>query len=309
VTDGRVLRAAARRLGRRPRLATAVLRLPRVLLPRLRATAYRSFSWPLAKGLGTEAVVSVAGGSRMLVRTDDAIGRVLAISGLWEPNVTAAFRQRLAPGDVCVDVGAHVGYFSLLASKLVGDTGHVYAFEPSPSNYQGLRGNLERNGVTNVTAFPFAAGERARRAALHEGPGTNSGRATLRPVRPDLTAIEEPGLPVEVRPVASCIPGDDQKRVRVIKVDVEGSELEALQGLIPIFELGERLALFVEFNPGWIDDADAIRRLDHLRRAYGFTLQRLSAGYLLETLFPGRVEAPIEIAEVPHHECDLLLTR
>jgi FkbM family methyltransferase len=245
----------------------------------------------------------------MLVRTDDTIGRVLAISGVWEPNGTAAFRRRLAPGDVCVDVGAHVGYFTLLASKLVGDTGHVYAFEPSPSNYNGLRRNLQRNGVTNVTAFPLAAGKGVAQALLHEGPGTNSGRATLRPVRPDLSAIEEPGVTVEVRPVPSCIPEDDLKRIRVIKVDVEASELEVLEGLVPIFELGERLTLFVEFNPAWIDDPDAIRRLDDLRRVYGFTLQRLSAGYLLETLFPPRVEAPVEIAAVPYYECDLLLTR
>jgi FkbM family methyltransferase len=269
-----------------------------MLPPGLRSSAYRSFSWPLAKRLGMEAVVSVAGGSRMLVRTDDAIGRVLAISGVWEPNVTAAFRRRLALDDVCVDVGAHVGYFTLLASKLVGDTGHVYAFEPSPSNYEGLRRNLERNAVTNVTAFPLAAGGRAGQAVLHEGPGTNSGRATLRPVRPDLSAIEEPGVAVDVQPVASCIPEEDLRRIRVIKVDVEGSELEALQGLVPIFELGERLALFIEFNPGWTDDTDAVRRLDDLRHAYGFTLQRLSAGYLLETLFPPRVEAPVEIAVV-----------
>src|SRR5438132_14311598 len=172
-----VLAAAAQRLGRRPRLATAVLRLPGMLPRHVRAQLYRSFSWPLAKRLLAEPVVSVAGGSRMRVRTVDSIGRVLAISGVWEPNVTAAFRDRLATKDVCVDVGAHLGYFTLLASKLVGPDGHVYAFEPSPSNYDALCANIALNGVTNVSAFQLAVGETAREARLYEGPGTNTGRA------------------------------------------------------------------------------------------------------------------------------------
>jgi FkbM family methyltransferase len=254
-------------------------------------------------------VVSVTGGGKMLVRTDDAIGRVLAISSVWEPSVTAAFWRLLSPGDVCLDVGAHLGYFTLLASRLVGDEGHVYAFEPSPRNYEGLKANLARNGVANVTAFGIAAGASAAHAVLHEGPGTNSGRATLRPVRPNLSPIEEPGVMVEIRPISACIPKHHHGRIRVIKIDVEGTELEVLRGLTPIFDLGERLAVLVEFNPRWSADPNAIGRLDELRRTYGFNLQRLSAGYLLETLFPSKLEAPVELAKAPSHECDLLLTR
>src|SRR5438105_13181952 len=138
----RLVGAAAVRLGRRPGLAATVLRLPRVLPGRQRAALYRSFSWPLAKRLKSEPVVSVVGGSRMRVRTEDSIGRVLAISGIWEPNVTAAFRQYVSRGDVCVDIGAHIGYFTLLASKPVGPAGHVYPFEPSPSNYAAFPVNL-----------------------------------------------------------------------------------------------------------------------------------------------------------------------
>src|SRR5207302_2723035 len=121
MTRARLFAALGRRLGAHPRLARTVLRLPQ-LVPQSRLRAYlrRSFAWPLAKRLQTELDVRVAGGNIMRVRTDDAIGRALAVSGTWEPNVTKVFTQHLSPGDVCLDVGAHIGYYTLLASRLVG---------------------------------------------------------------------------------------------------------------------------------------------------------------------------------------------
>jgi FkbM family methyltransferase len=309
VKAGRIVAGGWRLVGRHPRLATTLLRAPRPLPAGVRAALYRSYSWPLAKRLGAEGVVSVAGGSKLRVSTSDQIGRVLAISGVWEPNVSRAFARALRPGDVCVDIGAHIGYFTLLASRLVGAAGHVYAFEPSPVNYEALRANLSRNAATNVTARRVAIGETPDRALLHEAPGTNSGRATLRDVRPNQEPIAAPGVMVDVLPAADVIPEDHLRRIRVIKVDVEGYEVEVLRGLVPVFDLGEPLAVFVEFNPDWSDDEDAIRYLDELRHAHGFALERLGAGYDLETLFPARAAEPVEIAEVPPHECDLLLTR
>jgi FkbM family methyltransferase len=108
----------------------------------------------------------------MRVRTDDMIGRVLAISGVWEPNVTAVFSGALAPGVVCLDIGAHIGYHTLLASKLVGSRGHVYAFEPSPESYRRLRANVDLNGLRNVTTAQLAVGEEERRAVLYMGAHT-----------------------------------------------------------------------------------------------------------------------------------------
>src|SRR4029450_8092682 len=93
----------------------------------------------------------VDGGSRMIVNTDDLIGRVLAIAGVWEPNVTAAFRRTLAPGDVCLDIGAHIGYYTLLAARLVGPEGHVHAFEPAPASFRRLRANRQLNRLHNGT--------------------------------------------------------------------------------------------------------------------------------------------------------------
>src|SRR5438874_8064794 len=100
MTPARLLAAAAQRLGTHPRVAWRVLRLPRIVPEsRLRARLYRSFSWPLAKRLHADLHVRVLGGSTMRVRTDDAVGRALAVSGTWEPNVTSIFIRNLSPGD------------------------------------------------------------------------------------------------------------------------------------------------------------------------------------------------------------------
>lgn len=285
------------------------MRLPS-LLPNssLRSRLYRSLSWPLATGLGAESEVSIVGGSRMRVRTDDLIGRVLAISGVWEPNVTAAFKRALATGDVCLDLGAHIGYYSVLAAKLVGPRGHVYAFEPAPRIHRALRINVELNGLENVTAVEVAVGEDEGRAVLYEGPESNSGMATLSPA----LAAKSPSPPrtvtVAVSPVTSVVPEDQLARVRVVKVDVEWQEIEVLRSLQPLFDLGLPLSIFVEWTPRRAAP-EAADELRSLCAAQGFEVFRLRSGYSLERLFPDRIDEPVLVDDVPQEQSDLLLRR
>jgi FkbM family methyltransferase len=242
----------------------------------------------------------------MLVRTDDSIGRVLAISGVWEPNLTAPFVRLLSPGDVCVDIGAHIGYYTLLASRLVGRDGHVYAFEPSPVNYRSLSANLARNGVANVTALQAAVGATSTRADLYEGPGTNTGGATLSPVLGGRRG-NQPIVDVEVRPVADSIPEAEWPRIRVVKIDVEGYEVEVLRGLDPVFARTGSLTVFLELNPKWIPEIP--QDVDAFCRDQGFTVHRLRTGYSLDALFPGELSEPEEVGSIPAEHCDLVLTR
>jgi FkbM family methyltransferase len=305
-----VVAAAGRRLVRRPRLAVRLLRFP-ALVPFcwVRALLYRCLSWPLALRLHLDTEVTVADGSRMLVRTDDLVGRVLAISGVWEPTVTAAFTRALAPGDVCLDIGAHIGYYTLLAARLVGPEGHVYAFEPSPANYRSLRANLERNGLRNVTTAELAVGDQERRAVLYEGPQHNTGLTTLSPVLAAKSETPPRETIVDVAPVTSVVPPEDLARVRVIKIDVEWHEIEVLRSLAPVFELGHRLSVLVEFTPHR-DAPDAASRLEAVCAAHGFTMYRLLSGYSLERLFPGRLAEPTPVEALPEKKkCDLLLLR
>jgi FkbM family methyltransferase len=302
-----VVSAVAGRVVQRPGLATRIMRLPAFLPPGLRLPLYRSISWPLAIKYGAEAQVPVVGGSRMVVRTDDMIGRVLALSGKWEPNVTAALQNALAPGDVFLDIGAHIGYYAVVAAQLVGPRGHVYAFEPSPSSYGLLRRNIELNRLSNVTAFGVAVGATTGRGTLYEGPRQNSGLATLNPVfAAKREAPKE--VAVDIRPVTSLVPQAELERVRAVKIDVEWQELEVLQSLESLLELKLPLAVFLEWTPRRADPHVGEALLEFCT-AHGFELNGVRSGYSFEKLFPTRIERPELITSLPDTQADLLLRR
>ena len=241
----------------------------------------------------------------MLVRTDDSVGRVLAISGVWEPNVTAAFNRLLSPGDVCVDVGGHIGYYTLLASRLVG---LVATFCIRALACELPRALVQPRAQPRCERDRASGGRRrnrnARRAA--RGPGTNTGGATLSPL---LAARRggQPAVEVEVRPLADNIPEADWARIRVVKVDVEGYEVDVLEGLVPILERATRLAVFVELSPKWLPEIPGY--VEGFCRRQGFNAKRLRTGYTLDALFPSELSEPEEVDAIPTEHCDLLLTR
>ncbi len=294
---------------RRSRLLTRLLRAPAVVSNEaIRGRLYRSVSWPVALRLRSETEVPVVGGNRMLVRTDDLLGRVLAVSGVHEPNVTAAFTAALRPGDVCLDVGAHAGYYTLLAAKRVGPAGHVYAFEPSPSSYQRLLQNVQLNGFGNVTAFDLAVGECESTGVLYEPTGENSGLATLSPELAAKGGVPPLEVSVRVVPATAVVPERDLSRIRVIKVDVEWHELEVLRSLRPVFDLGGPLSVFVEWNPRR-SAPDAPDELRAFCTTHGFAMHGLGSGHSLERVFPGHVDAAVPLDDVPAQQTDLLLVR
>ena len=300
------------RLRSRPRLAERAVALPRLVPSRsARSTLYRTFSWPLIDHLRQPLEISSLGG-KLVVDTGDVVGRVLTASGVWEPHVTDAFRARLAPGDVCIDVGAHVGYYTLLASKLVGPSGHVYSFEPSPGVYRTLEQNLERNDVTNVTALDVAAGAGGGAGVLYELAEGISGNSSLSPRLLESphagTAHEYAPVEVEICAIETRVPGDQFDRVRMIKVDVEGYEVEALRGVERILAAGAPVAVIVELSPEWSIEEPA-SFIEGLCRRHRLTPYRLVNEYSLDGYFPARIVPPAPLDAIPSERCDLLLAR
>jgi FkbM family methyltransferase len=251
----RLLPGLGVRLGAHPRLAAGVfVTLRRLPGKRLRAAAYRHISLPLVQRMEAELEVPVTG-FRMLADPPSVMGRSLATSGVWEWYVTAAFARLLSPGDVFVDVGANVGYYTKLASRLVGPTGHVYALEPASDSLERLRRNLELDVVSNVTTLNVAAGADEKQVTLFGPASGHDGTSSFLELQ-HITSEPSVTTEVPVRPLHSLLEPAEFDRVKLVKIDVEGYEVEVLQGLEPAFE-GRRPTLLVEIHATFAPDAPA----------------------------------------------------
>jgi FkbM family methyltransferase len=249
----RFIPAFGARLSDHPRLAaTTLMVLRNVPGRRLRGAAYRHVARPLVSRLRVELDVPVAGGSRMRVATSEVTGRMLATSGIWEPHVTAVFRERLRSGDVCLDIGANVGYFTLLAARLVGPNGHVHAFEPEPSNAEQLAANVQSNQLANVTIHRVAVGVDAGTATLHQTRPASNPKAWTLVGRPDEQTAREGGAApklVTTATLVGVVRAADRDRIRLVKIDVDGAEVEVLASLGELFAAGACPDVVVELHP------------------------------------------------------------
>lgn len=135
----------------------------------------RRVAWDRVKHWRRTGVVGTAFGARMHCDTRDFIQRFVYFFGVWEPNLTAWLPRRLAAGDVFVDVGANVGYYSLLAARVVGTAGRVVAIEAAPEIHAALERNLALNASANVRTVCAAASDAVGELALLPGGEHNVG--------------------------------------------------------------------------------------------------------------------------------------
>jgi len=223
-------------------------------------------------------------------RSDIAIGRTV-LAGRYEPEVAAVFRQVLLPGMAVIDIGANIGFFSMLAAALVGGGGAVLAVEPNPDNARLLEASRRLNGFDHVVTAAVAAAPSAGLLLLHT---THSNGTTSRPgadPRELFAARAVPGLPVDALVAASWPAG---RQTGLIKVDVEGAEYLALLGASGV--LGRDRPLIVsEFSPTAMPGISGIDGPEYLRWLFG-------QGYCVSVIQPDGplLEAGQEVQAVMH---------
>jgi FkbM family methyltransferase len=206
--------------------------------------------------------------------------------GEWEPDLTAWVRETLRNGDGFIDVGANVGYFTLLAASTVGPAGRVVAVEPAPGLYRQLVTNVRRNRFGNVRCVEAAASDADTEIELFAGTESHEGLATM---------VEELGagtVRVRVRGArtSSIITPDEMRQARLIKIDVEGAEGAVLAGMEELWEFArEDLELIVEVHPRHLEKSgQSVDELVEMLRSRGFNAYRLEVDYSPESYLSGR---------------------
>jgi FkbM family methyltransferase len=220
---------------------------------------------PAHAGTGTAVeTVTTAEGFRMHVdATDYAVGHTIARTGAYEPDVTAVLRRRLGPGQTFVDVGANVGWFSLLAASIVGPRGTVVAVEPNPRNVALLEASARDNGFGNIRVANVALAERPMPVALE----TDGSNGRVIPVDTPPASPVRASYVVAARPLDDVLEGLGVGHVDVVKVDVEGAEPLVLLGGHRTFASPPPI-LVTEFYPLALDSSPwggARRYLSQLR--------------------------------------------
>lgn len=188
------------------------------------------------------------GSLSMVVRLDEHIGSRLFWYGTYDPGLLAILDTLLRPGMTVVDGGAHMGMVTLFCARRVTETGRVYAFEPSPVMAERLRFNVELNRLEQVIVAEVGLDDRPRERRLYPpaapmADGTwDLGLSTMTP--------EEPlprGDLVLVTSLDYWVQENGLQRIDIVKLDVEGSELSALEGAESTL-MGMRPILLVEME-------------------------------------------------------------
>jgi len=236
------------------------------------------------------ALPGIVNGARYRLDLRETIQRGMFL-GAYEAEQAGWVRGCLRPGDVFVDVGASFGFYTTLASGLVGPAGRVFAFEPSPVAGGVLEAAIRESAMANVTLTRAAVGSKVGRVSLHLPTSGELHSPSALATFPGFYSVEVPVLALDDFAPLASVPA-----VRLMKIDVEGYEPDVVRGMARLARAGRIENVLCEFNSWWL--ARNRSTPDLLRRQFldlGFRIERSTA---LQKDLPGRDGARFDLQDL-----------
>jgi len=220
-------------------------------------------------GNGEDIQVDIPLNLKLIVKSDDiGVGIPLISKGTYEPLQTKLFLETLKDGDVFFDIGANIGYYSMLASSKVKNTGKVYSFEPDINNISILEKNIELNNISNIKIIKKAISDKTgfvnfKSSDISKGDSAISKNEDKNNISVPSVTLDDFDSQVGVYP-------------NIIKLDVEGAEIMALKGASGLFRhVKQPIGLFIEYNPQSLKQVSQVDPLILLNilEEYGFKIE------------------------------------
>ena len=152
--------------------------------------------------------------------------------GVWEPETTKIVQAEVRPGQTALDIGASIGYFSLLLAEQVGKNGRVISFEPTDGNFKYLKHNIKKNKYKNIEPHQLAAWNKSEQVQVMQHSFTHCVRQGI--------AIDDFLERHNIYPID------------FIKLDIDGADLKALQGLERTIQRNKHLKMVCEYYPKYL---------------------------------------------------------
>ncbi len=223
-------------------------------------------------------------GHKMFLDSQDILG--LAGNGIYERIETEVVTKKVKKGDTVVDLGAHIGYYTLIFAKLVGEEGKVIAFEPDPDNFALLKKNVEINGYKNVVLVQKAATDIPGKIKLYLSEGRADNRIYDSYDGRKSIEIESINLDNYFK--------DSSEKIDFIKIDVQGAEGRVIQGMSLTLQKNKDIEIMIEFWPIGLKMSGILaEELINLLQKYQFKLyyfsgEPVNTTELLQTYTPER---------------------
>ena len=184
---------------------------------------------------------AIVQGSKMFLDPGDSLD--LSINGVYGELDTKIIREEIHEGDIVIDVGANIGYYTLIFAQLVGSSGKVFAFEPESKNFEILKKNIEINNYPNIVAEQKIVSDKSGIVKLFIAEhGIVGHRINQEKSSQKFIEVESIILDNYIKKL------NLDNKINFIKIDVEGSEPKVLEGAKEIMQKSNQLKIFTEFN-------------------------------------------------------------
>jgi FkbM family methyltransferase len=211
---------------------------------------------------------AIVDGHKMFLDSGDYLQ--LSTRGVCEKLTTEIIKKEVKKGNIVLDLGANIGYYSLILAKLVGKNGRVFAFEPDPVNFAILKKNIQINNYQNVVAYQKAVSNQSGTLRLYQNPKNPGAHTIYQDFKENRTSIKVKSIKLD------DYFQNHKLRIDFIKMDIEGAEAAALLGMMNILKRNKKIKIITEFQPLGLERSGfGARKFLELLKELGFKLYEI----------------------------------